>query len=605
MIPQSFIQELLNRVDIVDVVDRHVKLKRAGANYVACCPFHGEKTPSFTVSQSKQFYHCFGCGAHGTAISFIMEYNGTGFVDAVKELAQSVGLQVPEVHSGQAARKAGEGGDLYGVLLQAAQFYRAQLKEAPHAIEYLKRRGLSGEIAKRFGIGYAPAGWQSLAAAFPEYSAQALVTAGLVKHSEEGRRYDIFRDRIMFPIVDVHGNVIGFGGRVLESGDAGSAGEGSADSAARGSPKYLNSPETPVFEKGRELYGLYQARRAIRDAGRVIVVEGYMDVVALAQAGVEYAVATLGTATTPMHVQKLLRQTDEIVFCFDGDAAGRRAAWRALENSLGQLVDGKQLRFLFLPQGEDPDTYVRRQGKAAFEVLLDKAVPLSQFLLDELAARVDRGTTEGRVKLLQDAKPLVQQVAAPLLSLLLRKQLAELAGVTQAELDGQYRIKSQFKAQVPAKRPTPANLSLVQKLIARLMFNSELAKLLSRHEIAGFLDNTGVRVDAGELKALYSMLEALENERNITNFSEYFRDTEYRQVFLSLEPVLFHLEETRLEKSQLEQEILDGWKNLLLHAQNDAARRAQMTKPGVAKPTEAGDSGKIILKQSVTETLAK
>ncbi|MGA0023908.1 MAG: DNA primase [Burkholderiales bacterium] len=298
MIPQSFIQDLLGRVDIVEVVDRHVKLKRSGANYSACCPFHSEKSPSFTVSPTKQFYHCFGCGAHGTAIGFMMEYGGMGFVDAVKDLAQSVGMQVPEEQrSEQAQRRAEEGPDLYGVLLQAAQFYRNQLKDAPQAIEYLKRRGLSGEIAKRFGIGYAPDGWQNLEQVFPDYANKALNAAGLVKQNEEGRRYDVFRDRIMFPIVDVRGNIIGFGGRVLGDGE----------------PKYLNSPETAVFEKGRELYGLFQARRAIRDAGCVIVVEGYMDVVALAQAGIEYAVATLGTATTPIHVQKLLRQSDEVV----------------------------------------------------------------------------------------------------------------------------------------------------------------------------------------------------------------------------------------------------------------------------------------------------
>jgi DNA primase len=349
MIPQSFIQELLHRVDIVDVIDRHVKLKRAGANFSACCPFHSEKSPSFTVSPTKQFYHCFGCGAHGTAVGFLMEYSGLGFVDAVKELAQGIGLTVPEERSHEPQRRRNEsedGEDLHAVMLKAAQFYRGALKDAPQAIEYLKRRGLSGEIAKKFGVGYAPEGWQNLERAFPQYQSSALTLAGLVKQNDEGRRYDVFRDRIMFPIVDVRGNVIGFGGRVLDKGE----------------PKYLNSPETPLFEKGRELYGLYQARRAIRDAGRVIVVEGYMDVVALAQHGVEYAVATLGTATTPAHVQKLLRQTDEIVYCFDGDSAGRRAAWRALENSLGQLADDKQLRFLFLPQGEDPDTYVRQHG---------------------------------------------------------------------------------------------------------------------------------------------------------------------------------------------------------------------------------------------------
>ncbi len=466
MIPQSFIQDLLNRVDIVDVVDRHVKLKRAGANYVACCPFHGEKTPSFTVSQSKQFYHCFGCGAHGTAIGFVMEYDGAGFVDAVKELAQSVGMKVPEeARSEQALRRAGEGEDLYGVLLQAAQFYRAQLKDAPRAIGYLKGRGLSGDIAKRFGIGYAPDSWQGLAAAFSDYTAKALVTAGLVKHSEEGKRYDVFRDRIMFPIVDVRGNVIGFGGRVLGDGE----------------PKYLNSPETPVFEKGRELYGLYQARRAIRDAGRVVVVEGYMDVVALAQSDVGYAVATLGTATTPMHVQKLLRQADEIVFCFDGDDAGRRAAWRALENSLGQLVDGKQARFLFLPQGEDPDTYVREQGKAAFEALLNKAVPLSQFLLQELAKQGDLSAAEGRANVIHLAKPLLKQIQAAGLRLQIVKALAEVSRFAPDEVERLCELRALAKRSsfVPPRHDRAPMLSPEKRLLRLLLDQPQLAEKIS------------------------------------------------------------------------------------------------------------------------------
>ncbi|HEX5463132.1 MAG TPA: DNA primase, partial [Burkholderiales bacterium] len=344
MIPQPFIQDLLNRVDIVGVVERYVKLRRAGANYLGLCPFHNEKTPSFTVSATKQFYHCFGCGAHGSAIGFLMEYGGLGYVDAIKDLAQSAGLVVPEVRSerGQ-SQSAEESTALRETLFRAAQYYRSQLKDAAHAIAYLKARGATGEIARRFGIGYAPAGWQNLAAACPDYNAQALVAAGLVKQSDEGRRYDLFRDRIMFPILDQRGNVIGFGGRVLQT-------EG-ADPSAPASPKYLNSPETAVFEKGRELYGLFQAARAIRDRDTAVVVEGYMDVVALAQHGIEYVVATLGTATTPVHVQKLLRLARRVVYCFDGDDAGRRAAWRALENTLEQTVDGKEIGFLFLPQG--------------------------------------------------------------------------------------------------------------------------------------------------------------------------------------------------------------------------------------------------------------
>jgi len=421
MIPESFIQELLHRVDIVDVVERYVKLKRAGANFSACCPFHSEKTPSFTVSPAKQFYHCFGCGAHGTAIGFLMEYAGLGFVEAVKDLARGVGMQVPEVRGDVAAGQGRTGDDLHAVLLEAARFYRAQLKEAPHAIAYLKQRGLSGEIAKRFGIGYAPDGWQPLAAAFPDYNATALTAAGLVKQGDEGKRYDVFRNRIVFPIVDARGNVIGFGGRVMDAEASG--------------PKYLNSPETAVFEKGRELYGLYQARRAIREADRVVVVEGYMDVVALAQHGVEYAVATLGTATTSQHVQKLLRQADEIIFCFDGDNAGRRAAWRALENSLGQLQDGKRVGFLFLPQGEDPDSYVRMHGKEGYEALLAKALPLSRYFIGELQARSDPSSAEGQAALVHAAKPLLKQMAPSTFRVQLIKEVAQAARLSTAEVE--------------------------------------------------------------------------------------------------------------------------------------------------------------------------
>ncbi len=456
MIPQSFIQDLLGRVDIVEVIDRHVKLKRAGANYSACCPFHSEKSPSFTVSPTKQFYHCFGCGAHGTAVGFLMEYSGMGFVEAVKDLAQSIGMKVPEEARSEASqRRVEQGESLHEVLLRAAQHYRNQLKDAPQAIAYLKKRGLSGDIAKRFGIGYVPEEWQNLAAAFSDYDGPVLATAGLVKQKEDGKRYDVFRNRIMFPIVDVRGNVIGFGGRVLGEGE----------------PKYLNSPETPVFEKGRELYGLYQARRAIRDAGRVVVVEGYMDVVALAQAGVEYAVATLGTATTPLHVQKLLRQTDEIVFCFDGDKAGRGAAWRALENSLAQLQDGKQLKFLFLPEGEDPDTYVRKHGKEAFEKALGGAVPLSRFLLDEVSARVDLATAEGRAKCLHEAKPLLKQIQAGGLRLQLVRELAERCRVSPEEVSQLFELRSaparsRPEAQVPRKPVTPLAEQLLRVLVS-------------------------------------------------------------------------------------------------------------------------------------------
>jgi len=362
MIPPDFIQTLLARVDIVDVIDKHVRLKKAGTNFKACCPFHNEKTPSFNVSPSKQFYHCFGCGVHGNAIGFVMEYSGLSYPDAIRELAQQVGLEVPESRGNAPGRPSGtQAKGLIERMVEALDFYRAELKKTPAAIDYLKRRGLSGEIAARYGLGYAPDAWQSLQAVFPDYDAAVMKDTGLVIDSDPGeagegepakksRRYDRFRGRVMFPILDARGNVIGFGGRVIGEGE----------------PKYLNSPETPLFEKGRELYGLYQARRAIRDESLVIVVEGYMDVVALAQHGVENAVATLGTATTPMHVAKLLKLADDVVFCFDGDNAGRKAAWRALETSLAVLADGKTVRFLFLPAEDDPDTFVRRRGRKGF-----------------------------------------------------------------------------------------------------------------------------------------------------------------------------------------------------------------------------------------------
>ena len=506
MIPQSFIQELLGRVDIVEVVDRHVKLKRAGANYVACCPFHSEKTPSFTVSPTKQFYHCFGCGAHGTAVGFLMEHGGLGFVEAVKDLAQQVGMKVPEVHTDTERRRAEVGESLHEVLLRAAGHYRAQLKEAPQAIDYLKKRGLSGDIAKRFGIGYAPDEWQGLAAAFTDYAGKTVAEAGLVKASDDGRRYDVFRNRIMFPIVDVRGNVIGFGGRVLGDGE----------------PKYLNSPETPVFEKGRELYGLYQARRAIRDAGRVLVVEGYMDVVALAQAGVEYAVATLGTATTPLHLQKLLRQADEIVFCFDGDAAGRRAAWRALEVSLAHLADGKQVRFLFLPEGEDPDTYVRKHGKNAFEALLARSVPLSRFLIDELTGRVDLATAEGRARCVHEAKPLLKQMPAGVLRLQLVRELAEKCRLGADELLQLAELSSPAakSADTPVRPMRTPPTPLARQLLRLLVTNPGFSRELSAERRA--------LLDAPELASVAALVDAL-RESGATTPATLFEATRESQ----------------------------------------------------------------------------
>ena len=418
MIPHAFVQDLLARVDIVEVIERYLPLKKGGVNYFACCPFHGEKSPSFSVSPSKQFYHCFGCGAHGSAIGFLMEYSGLGFVEAVKDLAEQVGMQVPEEAPGAAQERVREQ-SLTELMTQAARFYKEQLKRSPVAIEYLKGRGLTGEIAARYGLGYAPEGWQSLQAAFADYADPKLLECGLVIENDQGRRYDRFRERITFPILDQRGHVIGFGGRVL----------------GKGEPKYLNSPETPLFEKGRELYGLVQARGTIRDSGTVLVVEGYMDVVALAQFGVANAVATLGTAATPHHMQKLLRVADRVVFSFDGDAAGRRAAGRALEVCLEHLADNKTVAFLFLPDDHDPDSYVRAFGADAFRQVVDHATPLADFLLAQLRQDIDLATAEGRARLVHEAKPLVTRIGAPLLRLQVIKMLADAAGFSQIEVE--------------------------------------------------------------------------------------------------------------------------------------------------------------------------
>ncbi len=466
MIPQSFIQELLNRVDVVEVIDRLVPLKKAGANYAACCPFHSEKSPSFTVSPSKQFYHCFGCGAHGSAIGFLMEYSGLSYPDAIRELAGQIGLSVPEDESATRMPKP-DTSSLSETMARAAKFYREQLKSSAKAVDYLKRRGLTGEIAAQFGLGYAPDAWQGLEAVFPDYSARELLEAGLVIENDQGRRYDRFRDRIMFPIQDQRGNVIGFGGRVIDQGE----------------PKYMNSPETPLFEKGRELYGLTQARAAIRDVDFVIVVEGYMDVVALAQHGVPNAVATLGTATTGIHVQKLLRQAGRVVFCFDGDNAGRKAAWRALEASLEQLADDKTVCFLFLPAEHDPDSFIRERGSDAFNAEAVRAVPLAGFLMRELLGRHDIASAEGRAGLLHDAKPLIGRVQAPLLRLAMVKELAAASGFSQPEVESSLGLKPSVPpwSRYPraATRAAPKHApSLSRTLLKLIVHQPELAARL-------------------------------------------------------------------------------------------------------------------------------
>jgi DNA primase len=426
-IPQTFIQELLSRTDVVEVVGRYVQLKKGGANFMGLCPFHGEKSPSFSVSPAKQFYHCFGCGKNGNAISFLMDHAGMTFVEAVKDLAQQYGLQVPEDDaSPQDRARAVEQREklitLSDVLEKAGTAYRKQLKKSPKAVGYLKGRGLSGEVAKQYGLGYAPEGWRSLASVFPNYEEALLVESGLViLNTEEGqddKRYDRFRDRIMFPIRNVKGDCIGFGGRVL--GDE--------------KPKYLNSPETPVFSKGRELYGLFEARNALRDQGYVLVTEGYMDVVALAQLGFPNAVATLGTACTTDHVQKLFRFTDSVVFSFDGDAAGRRAARKALDGALPFATDVRSVKFLFLPAEHDPDSFIRAYGKEAFARYVSEAVPLSRLLIDTVREGCDLNTAEGRAHLASNAKPLWMQLPDGALKLQLLIEFAELVQLSSREL---------------------------------------------------------------------------------------------------------------------------------------------------------------------------
>ncbi len=508
MIPKSFIQDLLNRLDIVDVIERYVPLKKAGANYSACCPFHNEKSPSFTVSQAKQFYHCFGCGVHGTAISFVMEHLGLGYVDAIEELARSVGLEVPRERpvAGEIHQKVAP--DLYEVMQTATRYYREQLKLSQRAIDYLKQRGLNGEIAAKFGIGYAPDSWQNLAAAFPNYADETLNETGLVVSNDDGKRYDRFRDRIMFPIINVRGQVIGFGGRVLDKGE----------------PKYLNSPETPLFEKGRELYGLFQAQKTIRAEQKVLVVEGYMDVVALAQLGVEYAVATLGTATTPYHIQKLLRITEHIVFSFDGDKAGQKAAWRALENALPHLQDGKKISFLFLPAEHDPDSFIRESGKAEFEKRVNEAMPLSAYLLREINTDLDLRNPEGRNQLLQRAKPLLTAITAPTAALLLRKEVAALAGVSQAELEGLYEVKPVARTvRSVMNKASRTHISPQRTLLRCLIAQPSLAAQLKE---AWY----GEGLEAEAIAALLPVLRDSDFEMSSAALMQYFQGSAYEKL---------------------------------------------------------------------------
>ncbi len=512
-IPQHFIDELLSRVDIVDVVGDYVPLKKAGREFVACCPFHNEKTPSFTVSPQKQFYHCFGCGAHGTAIGFLMEHQHMDFVEAVEHLARRLGLEVPREGGGRAGGEREAHAELLATLAEADRWFRRQLREHPQArraVDYLRGRGVSGEIAARFGLGYAPPAWDGLLRALgrDEAARARLKAAGLVAEGGGRGLYDRFRDRIVFPIRDRRGRTVGFGGRLIE-------GDG---------PKYLNSPETPVFHKGRELYGLHEAREATRRLERLLVVEGYMDVIALAQHGITWAVATLGTAATSEHVERLFRTVPEVVFCFDGDAAGRRAAWRALEQALPAMRDGRSARFLFLPEGEDPDSLVRREGRDAFLARVENAVPFSELFLEGLAARADTGSMDGRARMAELARPLLSKMPQGVLRELLTEALAARVGLPAERLAARLEAPAALAAaRPPARGGAPRGRATpVRTALALLLRHPRLAAKAA--PARGWLDE----LELPGVPLLRQVLDLLESEPHLGTAAilERFRGTE-------------------------------------------------------------------------------
>jgi DNA primase len=530
-IPRSFIDDLLARLDIVDVIDSRVKLKKKGKNYSACCPFHNEKTPSFSVSQEKQFYHCFGCGVHGNAIDFMMEFERLDFVEAIDELAGILGLEVPreQRQTGLSQKpdqrvNSEKKRSLYDLLESVSQFYRQQLKTptAQIAIDYLRARGVSGEIAQKFGIGYVADEWDSIRQQFgrSRSSEDMLVEAGLLIENDRGNRYDRFRGRVMFPIQDRRGRVIGFGGRVI--GD--------------GTPKYLNSPETPVFHKGKELYGLYEVLQAHREPKQILVVEGYMDVVALSQYGVDYAVASLGTSTTGDHLQLLFRQTNTVVCCYDGDRAGREAAWRALENALGYLKSGNILKFLFLPDGEDPDSYIRQHGQEAFEQQIQQAEPLSSYLFNHLLQQVDVGNDEGKAALETLALPLVYKIPDESLQSQLLKLLEQKTGIyKKPKVNNEGNQK--FQPHKVIKR-TP-----MREVIALLLQNPSYAQSVPDLSSVQTLPIPGLTL----------LVEVLENCRNYPHITtgqllEYWRGTKNESLLSRLASWEIHVNDDNQEE---------------------------------------------------------
>jgi DNA primase len=516
LIPKQFIVDLIDRADVVEVVGRRVQLKKAGKEYNACCPFHDEKSPSFTVSPSKGFYHCFGCGMHGNALDFLMEYDHMDFVDAVESLAGVMGVEVPREENQRPTRSYDA---LFELVSRVEHYFEAQLKTNQQAVDYLKARGIDGATAKRFGIGYAPSGWSNVLDKFgtSKEAIERLLATGLIIRKDNGKHYDRFRDRIMFPIRDSRGRTIGFGGRVM----------------ANEEPKYLNSPETVLFHKGRELYGLYEARQALRSIDRLVVVEGYMDVVGLARHGIDFATATLGTATTDEHLNRLFRMCDDVLFSFDGDRAGRAAAWRALENALPQIKEGRQIRFVFLPDGQDPDSYVQEMGADAFVSALDNALPLSDFLLEELSAQVDMESVDGRARLAELARPLVSRIPPGVYRELLTERLAETVGLPSHKLEAilakddspkpartsgtTTRLRSQQQSSSSGKP------SLVRRAIT-LILNSPAAAL--NIDVENF---AGIQKPGSDL--LRELIETVQAEPNITTAGllERFRNDQEGQ----------------------------------------------------------------------------
>ena len=514
LIPQDFIDDLIARADIVEVVGKRVQLKKAGREYKACCPFHDEKTPSFTVSPAKGFYHCFGCGAHGTAIGFLMEYEHMSFIEAVEAIAGMLGVEVPRSENDRPARRYDE---LFSLMASVEQHFQNCLRDTPAAVDYLRQRGIDGATAKRFNIGYAPEGWSVVLDKFgtSREAIERLLATGLIIRKDNGKHYDRFRERIMFPIRDTRGRTIGFGGRSLGDGE----------------PKYLNSPETVLFHKGRELYGLYEARQALRHIDRLVVVEGYMDVVALARNGIDFATATLGTATTGDHLNVLFRLTDNVSFCFDGDRAGQAAAWRALENALPHIREGRQIRFVFLPEGHDPDSYVNAHGAAAFVTAVDRGVALSDYLISELAGQVDMETVDGKARLAELAKPLLLRIPPGVYRELLLESLASTLGMPATKLEriiGSAGAAARAVATPAAPGPgsrrklvvSGGRPSVVRRAITLLLNNPQAGHKLDVEKLAG-VSRPGVDL-------LHKLIETVQTEPHITTAGllERWRDDE-------------------------------------------------------------------------------